>query len=55
MKRSEIVIALADIASKGRYEVMPSGARIINQVFDQVAQLINELEAEEAKEATPNE
>lgn len=48
MKRSKIVIALADLASRGRYDVDPAGARQINQVFEAVAGLINELEAEEA-------
>ena len=47
MKRSEIVKALADIASQGKYNVDPKGARLINSVFEQVAALINELEAEE--------
>ncbi len=47
MKRSVIVTALAEIASKGRYTVDPAGARHMNQVFDLVAELINELETEE--------
>ena len=47
MRDSEIVIALADIASKGKYEVTPVGASHMNKVFLQVAQLINKLEAEE--------
>ena len=48
MKRSVIVTALADIASKGKYEVNPDGARAMNRVFELAANLINELEAEEA-------
>lgn len=48
MKRSEIVLRLADIASKGEYKVTPKGARVMNQVFELVANLVNELEAEEA-------
>jgi hypothetical protein len=57
MKRSEIVIALANVASKGKYEVTPQGAKIMNDVFAQAAALINELEAEEnaAVEETPSE
>jgi ATP-dependent protease HslVU (ClpYQ) ATPase subunit len=46
-KRSEVVAALADIASRGKYEVSPIGARQMNEVFEHVAKLINELEAEE--------
>ena len=48
MPRSELVIALANIASKGEYKVNPQGAKHINAVFDAIASLINELEAEEA-------
>lgn len=47
MKRSVIVTALAEIASKGRYTVDPAGAKHMNQVFDLTAELINELESEE--------
>lgn len=50
MKRSEIVTALANIASKGEYKVDPNGAKIMNRVFELTANLINELEAEEAAE-----
>lgn len=46
-KRSEVVIALADVASRGKYEVSPAGAKQMNAIFDEVAKLINELEAEE--------
>jgi len=47
MKQSEVVVALANLASQGRYEVTPEGARRMNQVFAAVATLINELEAAE--------
>lgn len=47
MKRSQIVQALADIASKGQYNVNPAGARHMNEIFIAVAALINDLEAEE--------
>jgi hypothetical protein len=47
MMRSEVVLALADVASKGRYEMTPTGAKHMNEVFEAVAQLVNELEAEE--------
>ncbi len=55
MKRSEIVLALANVASKGKYEVTPAGAKIMNEVFIEVANLINELEAEEASWADTTE
>jgi hypothetical protein len=48
MKASEVVRALADVASKGKYTVDPSGAKILNDVFRAAADLINTLEAEEA-------
>ena len=48
MERSKVVTALAEIASQGKYEVSPEGARRMNQVFTLVANLINELEAEES-------
>lgn len=47
MRRSKIVLALAEVASQGRYTVDPAGARKMNAVFDAAARLINELEAEE--------
>jgi len=47
MKRSQVVVALATIASQGKYEVNPEGAAKMNNVFQRVAALINELEAEE--------
>ena len=49
-KRSKIVIALAEIASQGKYEVSLAGAQKMNAVFVEVAKLINELEAEEKAE-----
>ncbi len=51
MKRSEIVAALADLASQGTYQVKPAVARQMNIVFEAAANLINELEAEEAASA----
>lgn len=51
MIRSEVVIALAEVASQGKYTVSPEGARRMNEIFDQVAKLVNCLEAEERKEA----
>jgi aryl-alcohol dehydrogenase-like predicted oxidoreductase len=53
-KRSVIVKALADLASQGKYTVDPAGARNINQLFELVAALINELEAEEKEAAEEN-
>ena len=55
MKQSEIVRALAQLASEGVYNVKPEGAQKMNQVFAAVAGLINELEAKEAEEETENE
>jgi len=48
MKKSQIVQALADIASQGKYKVSVDGARKMNDVFIAVAKVINELEAEES-------
>lgn len=47
MTDAQIVQALANIASKGKYEVTPEGANIMNSVFVKVADLINRLEAAE--------
>lgn len=44
----EALTALANIASQGRYTVDPAGARRMNAVFDAVAAIINELEAEDS-------
>ena len=46
MKRSEIVSALAELASQGTYNVKPPVARQMNAIFEAVAQ----LEAEEMGE-----
>ena len=46
-----MVVKLAELASKGTYQVTPEGARNMNNLFDQVARVINELETEE-KEST---
>ena len=55
-KRSVVVRLLADIASQGKYnDVTFSGARNMNTVFKLVADLINELEAEEASEESNDE
>jgi len=50
MVRSQVVIALANLASKGKFEVTPAGSAAMNEVFVAVAELINELEAQEAEE-----
>jgi len=51
MKRSKIVIALADLASKVDLRVTPQNigtlANQTNELFAEAAELINELEAEE--------
>lgn len=53
VKASEVVIALANLASQGVYkEVSPAGARSMNEIFDKAAELINDLEADEAAEAS---
>jgi len=48
MKRSEVVLALANIASKGKYEVTAAGAKVMDEAFRAVAEVINSLEEEEA-------
>jgi hypothetical protein len=51
LRPSQVVSALADMASQGRYDnVTPQGARNMNAVFELVASLINKLEADEAVE-----
>lgn len=50
MRDSEVVVALADIASKGKYEVTAAGVRHMNQVFDEAAKLINRMEAAEGEQ-----
>lgn len=51
MERSKIVIALADLASKVDMRVTPQNigtlANQTNELFEEAAKLINELEAEE--------
>ena len=49
MKPSQIVIELADMASKGKYVVTPPEARKMNELFDKVATLINHMEEAEEK------
>ena len=45
---SQVVIALADMASQGKYDnVTPDAARKMNALFELVATLINNLEEEE--------
>ena len=48
LKHSQVVTALADLASSGRYSVDPQGARNMNALFEEVARVINELESIEA-------
>ena len=55
MKRSEVVVALADLASKGKYTVEPAGAKYMTELYAVVAQIINELEAEESTPDVPEE
>jgi len=54
MKRSELVIELAKMASTGKYTVSPAEAKRMNELFGRIAALINELEAEEAEKETPD-
>lgn len=49
-KDSEIVKALADFASRGKYEMTPRGAKVVNDLYVQVAALINRLERQEEEE-----
>jgi len=51
MTRSQIVKALADLASQGRYSVDRAGAANMNALFEAVANVINSLEADEIEEA----
>ncbi len=45
---SQVVIALADMASKGKYDnVTKEASQQMNAIFEAAAQLINELEAAE--------
>jgi hypothetical protein len=48
---SQIVIALADMASKGKYDnVTPQVAKQMDQLFQLVAELINQMEEQENNE-----
>jgi hypothetical protein len=51
MVRSRVIIELANMASQGRYSVTPQEAARMNILFKEVAQVINELEAEEKEDA----
>lgn len=47
---SQIVIALADMASNGKYDnVTPQQAQNMNALFEAVAQVINQLEKAEGR------
>ena len=49
VKPSEVVSALAEMASNGRYDnVTPESARAMNNIFDMTAKLINMMEAQES-------
>jgi hypothetical protein len=51
----EVIIALADMASKGKYDnVTPEAARQMNAIFDATAELINQLEEAEKNLAEAN-
>jgi len=47
MSRSQVVLELANLASRGRYSVTPLEATRMNKLFIEVAEVINQLEAEE--------
>ena len=47
MLRSQVVIRLANLASTGKYEVTPAEAKAITNLYNEVAEVINELEHEE--------
>lgn len=48
MFKSVVVKQLADMASQGKYNVDPQGAANMTALYQAVAKVINELEAEEA-------
>ena len=50
MKDSEIVMALANVASQGKYNITIADAQKMTALYERVATLINLLEAEEAVE-----
>jgi len=56
-QRSEIVVKLANFASLGKYTLSPAEARAVNKLFEDVAEVVNSLEAEEkeSEEAYTNE
>ena len=49
MKDSEIVLALANVASQGKYNITIADAQKMTALYEQVATLINNLEAAEAE------
>ena len=48
MKDSEIVLALANVASQGKYNITIADAQKMTALYERVATLINNLEAAEA-------
>ena len=52
IKRSEVVQRLSALASSGRYHnVSPKQMQSVNQLYEEVANVINSLEAEEKRDA----
>ena len=52
IKRSEVVQMLSALASSGRYHnVSPKQMQNVNQLYEEVAKVINSLEAEEKRDA----
>ena len=51
MKDSEIVLALANVASQGKYNITIADAQKMTALYERVATLINKLEAAEAEAA----
>ena len=49
MKDSEVVLALANVASQGKYNITIADAQKMTALYEQVATLINKLEAAEAE------
>ncbi len=47
LQPSQIVTALANLASSGKYEVTPQAAKAMNALFEVTAELINALEEAE--------
>ncbi len=52
--KSVVVQRLANLASEGRYSVTPNEARLMNALFVLVAEVINDLEAEESADPIPS-